>query len=448
MKRLASVVLLALLSGCAHPDSRHAQVSHELGKRTGKSLGVESAPGMAAMPPGTDLGQPLSDDDVAASALWNNAAFQEVLAELGLARADVILAGQLTNPSFFMLFPAGPKQLEFYAKIPLEALWLRPRRVAAAEFESQRLAGRVVQSGLDLVRDAKLACAEYRLSREKLRLAEQTVELSRQISALMRARFDAGDVSELETAMARIDALSAQEEIKRLRTDMAIAHEKLRHVMGLGTRTASFELTEQRASVATTRAADELVKDGLASRPDLRSAELAIESAGKRLKLARTEIYTLTAIIDANATDNGLDVGPGVEFPIPIFNQNQGNIAIADARLEQAVRRYATVRDQIVLEVRQSHARWQQANQNAAAWSDQLLPELEAAVNQSQKAVDAGDLPPLHALDARVKLNAARLHQQLALADRDRAVAELERAIGHRLDLPASPRRTSALSQP
>lgn len=86
---------------------------------------MESAPGIAALPPGTDLGRPLSDDDVAAIALWNNAAFQEVLAELGLARADVILAGQLTNPSFFMLFPAGPKQLEFYAKLPLEALWLR-----------------------------------------------------------------------------------------------------------------------------------------------------------------------------------------------------------------------------------------------------------------------------------------------------------------------------------
>ncbi len=331
-------------------------------------MGAETDPGLPVIPPGIDLNQLLSDDDVAAIALWNNAAFQEVLAELGLARADVILAGQMTNPSFWMLFPAGPKQMEFYANIPLEALWLRPRRVATAEFESRRIAERMVQSGLDLVRDAKLACAEYRLSRDKPRLAEQTVDLSRQISGLMKARLDAGDVSELETTVARIDALGAQEEIKRLRAETAIAHERLRHLMGLGTRTAAFDLAAKPTSVGTIREADELVKDGLASRPDLRAAELAIEAAGRRAKLARREIYTLTAIIDANATDSGVEIGPGVEFPIPVFNQNQGGIAVADATLEQAVRHYITVRDRIVLEIRQSHARWQQASQNAAAW--------------------------------------------------------------------------------
>ena len=66
-------------------------------------------------------------------------------------------AGFLRNPIFSLLLPVGPKQLEFTLNWPLEALWQRPRRVAAARLDVERVAQGLVQGGLDVVRDAKLA---------------------------------------------------------------------------------------------------------------------------------------------------------------------------------------------------------------------------------------------------------------------------------------------------
>lgn len=78
------------------------------------------------------------------------------LAELGVAKADLVEAGLIRNPVFSILFPLGPKQLEFTLTWPIEALWQRPRRVAAAQLDVARAAERLVQGGLDLVRDVRL----------------------------------------------------------------------------------------------------------------------------------------------------------------------------------------------------------------------------------------------------------------------------------------------------
>src|SRR6202007_3196089 len=99
---------------------------------------------------------------------WNKSTFLETLAELGFARSALVQAGLLSNPVFSILFPLGPKQLEFALKLPLEAVWLRPKRVAAAQFDAEQVAERLVQSGLDVVRDAKLKWAELRLARERV----------------------------------------------------------------------------------------------------------------------------------------------------------------------------------------------------------------------------------------------------------------------------------------
>src|SRR6185436_18686311 len=87
-------------------------------------------------------------------ALWNNPAFQVEMTALGLARADLVEAGQLRNPSLTLIFPFSTRILESVANWPFEALWQRPRRVAAAKLELERVGESLVSRALDLVRDA------------------------------------------------------------------------------------------------------------------------------------------------------------------------------------------------------------------------------------------------------------------------------------------------------
>ena len=92
----------------------------------------------------------MSRDEAVAIALWNNAAFQVSVSQLGFARADLVDAGMIANPVLSLLFPVGPKQLEATLRWPVEVLWERPRRVAAAQLSLDAAAEGLVQSGLDL----------------------------------------------------------------------------------------------------------------------------------------------------------------------------------------------------------------------------------------------------------------------------------------------------------
>ena len=75
----------------------------------------------------------LREDQAVWIALLNNAAFREAMSDVGLAEADILQAKTLPNPTLAMMFPAGPKPLEFAVKYPVEAIWLRPKRLEIAK---------------------------------------------------------------------------------------------------------------------------------------------------------------------------------------------------------------------------------------------------------------------------------------------------------------------------
>ena len=104
-------------------------VSEHLTQRIGQT--VKGATGMTdiVLPPGASLEDGLTEDEAVSIALWNNAAFQELLADLGIARADLIQAGLLPNPEFVYYFGVTDKPFKYLFDFPIEALWLRPIKV-------------------------------------------------------------------------------------------------------------------------------------------------------------------------------------------------------------------------------------------------------------------------------------------------------------------------------
>ena len=94
------------------------------------------------VPPGVNVDDGLTPDEAVALALWNNPAFLVTLDDLGFARADLIEARQIRNPVLSLLFPWGPKQFEATLQLPIDAIWQRPRRVKAAQFDADAMAAR------------------------------------------------------------------------------------------------------------------------------------------------------------------------------------------------------------------------------------------------------------------------------------------------------------------
>jgi len=448
VRLLVGLALVAFLAaGCAGDAEKYDRpfLSSEIAARTGQTVGPGAVPGKISVPEGVSVDDGVSEEEAIAIALWNNASFQEAIAGLGVSRADLIQAGLLTNPSFYILFPIGPKQLEFTLKWPLEALWLRPMRLAAATMDCEKAAFLLVEHGLTLIRDVKVACAALREARKRLALAIETGGLLDEIAGLQDARLRAGDASELEVNGAHVKALKARAATARLSSEARIAEERLRALLGYGQLAVPLRFEEDPPPMPPVPVdPQDLLEEALATRPDVRAAELAIEAAGERAGLARWESYKITAALDANEKgEKGYEFGPGLELEIPLFDLGQGKRARTDAALEQAARHYVAVRDAIALGVKEAHARFLDALDARDGWNGKILPALREACDRTESSREDGEASHLKVLESRELLLEART-EELAL---EKAVfvakAELELQVGCRL-----PRSARAESEP
>lgn len=423
-----------VLPGCAAHSifAERSTVSKQIARHAGHSLRPDTG-AEVRLPPGVDLYRPLNTEDAIAIALWNGPPFQETLAKLGLSRAELAQAGLLANPTLSVLFPLGPKQLEFTATFPLEALWLRPLRVGVARLDAERVANELVQGGLDLVRDVKLAVSDVALARDRVHTSREAAGVRDKISDITSARERAGEASELDVATQVAEAVRARDETARLEYDVVLAEARLLAIIGLTGVVEHVDLEKPTMPVGHLPAG-QLEQRALAARPDLRAAEIGVEVAGERAGLALAEIFALSGLADANGSGKqGFEMGPGVALPLPILNQNQWGRQRADAEVERAAWGYVGTRQRVLLEVRTAQVRFQQASDAWNRWTRNLVPSLEDLVAGSERAYEIGDMEPLTLQENARQLIAARVRQAELASDVRRAWAELERSVGMRL---------------
>jgi cobalt-zinc-cadmium efflux system outer membrane protein len=437
--RATALAAVAMLLGCSVPfDHDRTYVAAEVERRSGQHLDAgppaPSAVAEPTIPDGVRLEDGLTEDEAVAIALWNNAAFQDILAELGFSRSVLIQAGLLANPVLSVLFPLGPKQLEFAALLPIEAFWLRPKRVAAARLEAERVAAGLVQNGLDFIRDVKLAWVNAASARKRAELAAENARVAERIVTLTEARLRAGDVSEFEVMSTRIAALLAREEETRVGYEVEAAEAKLLSFLGVPTIDAHIALEESPSVSLPELDPALLVENALVARPDVRAAELAIEAARERKRLADLEFFTVSGGVDANEKGKkGFEIGPAMALAIPVFDRNQGGAARAEADVTRSLYRYASLRNTVTLEVRQACARLRSAQQQAGIWTAGSVPRLQDTIGKAEKAYASGDVAVLLLLQGTEQLLTVRARQLEAKAEIARASAELERSVGYRL---------------
>jgi outer membrane protein, heavy metal efflux system len=438
-RRIALVCLLlsaCLAGGCIWSRGGHdrAWIADDLHERTGYLAGPSGCPTDPFIPPGVVWEDGISEDEAIALALCNNTAYQELLSHMGLARADLLQARLIPNPHLAFLVPNGPHELEATLELPFDLLLLRGKRIAAAQDEAGRIAEQLVQGGLDLIRDVRLAFADVLLARDRVQLADDAAKLRDRIAALAEKRVGAGEASRLEADAARIDSLRGRQEAARVVYDVTLAEQRLRTLMGLGFISTPLQMTEPEGLPGMPVAVNTLVDEAVVWRPDVRTHQWEAQAARQQVRLARLGQFGLQAGGDIKALGgHSFEVGPSFSATLPIFNQNQGKIALARAQLEQATRAWATARDRAALQVRQAHTQYVQARADLLRWEKEIRPAIKDAVARAEKAYRVGNTSLLLTLDTTRQLIEAQVREAVLRADVRRAWAELERSVGRRL---------------
>ncbi len=418
----------------------------------GRNSGAAVKQRRFTIPDGVKVEDGLSEDEAVAIALWNNATLQSDLAALGFARADLVDAGLLRNPILSIVLPVGPyRQFESALTLPLEIFWQRRKRIEAATLEVTRIAKSLEQNALNLIRDVRIALADWLLAEERSRLATDAADVRGQIVQLTNVRLRVGDISDLEATTVRLDESLASEQAARFNREINITRDRLRQFLGMtGQAEPASELypglrpdlqlqpgDPQRVAASTAvmsdgpGSLDELLKTAYESRPDLRAATYGIETAAKRAKWEHSRIGALAGLLNLKQGEGvSFAPRPGVVLEPPIFNRNQGGIARADAEVERAAWHYLALRQRVAGEVQESLNQYRQARETLAIWEAQTVPLTVENARLARNSFTSGDQSYLFVLDAIRRLIEVRQREAELRTDVHRAEAQLDRSIG------------------
>jgi cobalt-zinc-cadmium efflux system outer membrane protein len=263
-------------------------VSTGIAERTGADPAGWTERERGQLPAGVSVNDGLTIQESVATALWNNPGFQLALTDLGVARAEVVDAGLLRNPVLSILFPWGPKQLEATATWAIDSIWQRPRRLAAARFDVESIASRLVQDGVVLMGTVRTAYVQAAVAMRRAEVAREIADVVGRFGDVVERRFRAGEISELEARATRDDRLLTEAAARSAEHDRVVALVRLKAVTGLPQSTEITLTPLQDLAVQNCGDSASLLKDALAARPDVRAAELWRAGARRRSAAAGT----------------------------------------------------------------------------------------------------------------------------------------------------------------
>ena len=443
----AIALLMVLLAGCASPprSNEFQNVQGAVWDQTGKRVqwnrgSADDAEAASAVH--TLLSRELTADSAVQVALLNNADLQATFEDLGIAQADLVQAGLLRNPVFFLSsrFPTagGATDLELSVAQDFVDLLMLPlrKKVAAASFQASR--GRVVQAVIELA-------AQMRSGFYTLQGAQQSLEMRRSIRDATLAALDAarklreaGNIRELDLVNHQSLEQQAELELESADADVQEGRQRLNRLMGLtGDQTWTIDtrlpdLPGPLLVISTT-----LQQIALARRNDVLAARSEVEAAASQLRLAQpfAGFSSATLGIDGEQDPHsGWVVGPTLEIPVPLFDNGRQKVDRAKAVWRQAKDRYAAMAVNVRSEVCEAVLRMDAARVRAERYRTQILPLRQRIVEQTQLQYNAMQVGVFELIQARQsQIDAGREYVQ-SLLQYWLARSDLERAAGGRIE--------------
>ena len=406
-------MLLVLLAGCATFDQRagFSDVSTMVEARSGKKVVWNRGPELdmqVAQEVRALLQDTLSADGAVQVALLNSRELQALYAELGIAQADLVQAGLLSNPVFdgAVLFPlaGGPATLELSAALAFLDIFYLPlrKRVAAARFEEAKL--QVTGAVLDFAATVQTAFYRHQADEQMLELLQTIVQALAASLEVAQRLHAAGNITDLDLVRERAAAEAAKVQLRAAEVTVRQSREHLNTVMGLWGEQTAWHIDRRLPDIsAQPLSFDGLETHALRQSLDLASARQRIIVAGEQFGASRATVFVSEASLGGGAEreDGRWKVGPVVEFPLPLFDQGQARLGRASAAQRRAEQEYYALGVRIRSTVRAVQEQVRGAQDRALYYRDILLPLQERIVNETLLQYNAMQLGVFDLLRAR-----------------------------------------------
>lgn len=361
------------------------------------------------------------------------------LAQLGIADAQLLQAELISNPhlSIGALKPedGGRWQLDVGLSQPLLELFTRPLRRQLSEDNMLMVQLRLQESLQTLIAQTGETYYAAIAAHQHLLVQQQMLDATLARQQLANSLYRAGNMSENSFLYYDIELRRVQQQIKKRERKAQEKYLELLNMIGMDSK-QQVELPDQLPALpAEEFAHTELLTQARNDRLDVNITRQQLAQLENRGSLVRAENGWRDMNIGINAErefDGATNVGPEIEFALPIFNRNQGKLAVIDAQTAKTKAQLARALLQADSEIAQALNQMQSAREQ--------LDLITASLQVAEKRVTLSNREVNFMLGSPFELlNIKRQQIQLAheytneLANYWEARTQLELAIGRAL---------------
>jgi outer membrane protein, heavy metal efflux system len=440
----AVLILAAALTGCAVRKYHPAPISPaasaaSLRARTLDDDGLHKFLTQVAPP---SLSQwPLHQwtlPELTVAAFYYNPSLQIARARVAEADGAVITAGARPNPTVGgslggSTSPESPWLAGFHFDLPLETAGKRGHRVTRAQQLAEAARWDLASTAWAVRSKVRSALLQYVAVTQRLQALRQEERVRSEQVDLLQQRLAVGLIPQPEVDAARIQHSQAVLALEQLQEQLAAGKAALAAAVGVPVSALQnialawpeFDRPTSAESLPQSAIQDDVVLNRLDIRRAL--ADYAAAESDLRSEIAK-QYPDISLGPGYTYEDTNHKFSLGVSVVLPILNQNQGPIAQAEARREQAAAQFLATQAAGIGASEQALARYQ-ATLKELDQARSLQQQSSALEQTTQRALTAGE-------SDRVALNGAQLQVAIAagatldaLSRVQQAMADLEDAV-------------------
>lgn len=361
--------------------------------------------------------------------------------DIGIATGRRLQAGAIPNPevSFELDNALGTGQYRGLrsAETALQLSQLielggkRDARIAAGSAELEAAYWQRAAVRLEILSDTAVAFFSVLAAQRRIAIYDSHIEALQRLTPLLQRRVEAGASSPAEVARAQVAADLVRADRERARTALAIARLELATLMGQGT--PAFTEVVGDLSITGRPPSFEVVRRSLDGNPQLVRFTALRAQRDAELLLARLKpVPDLRAGVAwrhfRETNDNAVRLG--VSIPLPVWDQNLGNIHAARETRAKVEAELAAARATLILTLGRAYENLAGAAREIEILRQSALPSVRRAVESMESGYSQGRFTLLELLDVQSSAAQAALREAEALLNYHVALATIEGLTG------------------
>lgn len=356
------------------------------------------------------------------------------------AEGGIETAGAHPNPILtatpgYSINPSGPTPwlpaVSF--DLPIETMGKRGYRKARAEHLSESSRLNIATTAWQVRSNLRASLIDYIAAKHRVKLLQKQVTVQEDIVKALQERQEEGEVSSSETGLVKIALARSRLDFADARRTSVDACVRVADAIGISAKALDeVELVYEFSTVhpaAEQLMSSELRDWALQNRADILGAleDYAASQSALQLEIARQ--YPDIHLGPGYQFDEGdHKVTLAVTAELPIFNQNQGPIAEAEAHRLEIAAKFIAVQARVISDIDRAVAVYRVTQENLATLD--ALTTTQKKQNESVEAqVKAGELDKLDLLNSQIELSANALVQLDGQIKAQQAFAALEDAV-------------------